>query len=128
MATTAGAKIDLSTSINALTGAITLNNGTSTGGIKLTNSVSGTGTVLGPVNTGGALAVTDTDSFGITQIAVLTAGTSTFTASMTGANIALGTQTNLLSGPVTLTTGGNATLHNGLPTTLTSAVGGALTA
>ncbi|HZK90680.1 MAG TPA: filamentous hemagglutinin N-terminal domain-containing protein, partial [Stellaceae bacterium] len=124
--TAAGSEINL-TAANALTGAITLDNGTQTGGVSLSNAVTGTGTVLASVKTGGNLTVTDGDAFGITQSGVLTVGgTSMFTATTTGANINLGTSANALAGAVSLTTGGNASLQNGATIFGNSSVGGTL--
>ncbi len=130
--TAANASINLGTSTNALTGAVTLDNGTSTGVVTLKNSVSGTGTMLGASTVGGNLTVTGLDTFGISETGVLTVkGTSSFTETAANATINLSTQANALTGAVALNTTGstaNASLSNAVATTLAASnVGGNLT-
>ena len=122
----AGATITLN-SANLLTGAVSLNTNGTGSDAALTNDQA---TLLGASTVGGNLTVVSTLG-NLTQTAdVLTVGgTSSFTASMTGAAITLN-DANMLTGPVALTTGtsGTAALTNDKATQLgASNVGGNLT-
>ena len=129
--TTSGsnATITLTNAANALTGAVALNGN---GNASLTNSVSGTGTVLAASTVGGNLTVTGLDAFGITQTgALMVSGASSFTDTAGGRRSNLSTSTNALTGAVALNGNGNASLTNSVSGTGTvlaaSTVGGNLT-
>ena len=129
----AGQTIDLTTSTNALTGAVSLDTAGAGGDASLKNGVTTTGTVLGVSAVGGNLSVEETKA-GISQTgAVQVTGTSHFQTDTSGKTINLATSTNALTGAVTLSTtgaGANASLKNGVAPTGTvlggSTVGGNL--
>ncbi len=107
---------------------MTLSTTGASGNASLTNNHA---TVLAASSVGGSLAVTDQTAGSITQTGVLTVGgTSSFTNSVSGQTITLGSN-NLLTGVVSLNTTGassNATLVNAQATNLgASTVGGNLT-
>ena len=127
---TTGATINLSTSTNALTGAVRLNTTGAGANASLTNNVAVGTSLAANTGIGGNLTVINTLG-NLSQTGALTVtGTSSFTDSAATGTITL-TQANALTGAVTLGTNGagaNASLKNTFPTTLAaSTVGGDLT-
>src|SRR5262249_44334094 len=111
------ATITLTNAGNLLTGTALLNTTGASGNASLTNAKA---TVLGGLNIGGNLTVTDSVG-NLTQSGVLTVGgTSSFTTSASNATITLN-NANLLTGAASLNTsgtGGNASLINAKATVL----------
>src|SRR5262249_4011419 len=107
------ATITLTNAGNLLTGTALLNTTGASGNASLTNAKA---TLLGCLNVGGNLTVTDSVG-NLTQSGVLTVGgTSSFTTSASNATITLN-NANLLTGAVSLNTSGasgNAQLTNDL--------------
>jgi hypothetical protein len=122
------ATITLTTNTNALTGAITLSTTGTAGNVQLTNNLA---TQLAASTVNGNLTVIDRVG-NLTQSGALTvAGTSSFTNQATDGLITLNTNTNALTGAITLSTTGssaNASLTNNVATALNSStVNGNLT-
>jgi hypothetical protein len=100
-ASTAGQSIDVSTQNNALTGAVALNTTGAGNAAVRANAL-----LLGASGVGGNLTASAATG-GLTQNGVLTVGgTSSFTASTAGQSIDVSTQSNALTGAVSLNTSG----------------------